>query len=459
MDFRDFAHDFQKISHILSLSHASNGRSVLISRGKDIWANVSAYSTLNEWNPAHRIVQTSLFDVIGQGDGGKLGVFLTTSLFLALAKLPDGGHPLITSEIREAIDTTRAHIRAHTREPTRADLLSLCSSLGEELSEIVVDAVLQAGVDTHISLEKYDGVGAEIIESESLIAEVPTPSFQSDVSLKGPLVAFLTERVYSFEQVRAPLELMGSFPNRPLLIIAPMIGGDALGTLKINRDNQVVEAHAIEAPLVSWGRGWMEDIAAFTGGTLFEPHLHSEFSIDLFGSAKEITLQKGRVIFEPYDDHAESTSKRIDLLLREAEEIPHPHTQDTWRKRAAALGGSLVRLKVGGTTEADARVRRNKTEKVIVSLSDMIRNGCVDGSIPTLANSPITGVPQLDHALRAPLRVVARNHNYGIPQSALSLPPIQEPFPTGRLLSLIDRSISVATTLASVGGVVFSKRK
>lgn len=457
MDFRNLSSDFLKIARVLEVSHASNGKSVLISRGSSIWNNLSAYSTLNEWTPRHRIVQTSLLDAIGQGDGGKLGVFLTASLFLGLAKLPDGGHPDLTSEIKSCVDHIRSHIRARAREATRGDLLRVCEGLDEGLSEVLVDAVLQAGADTHISLEKYDGVGAEMQQTESFFAALPTPTLQEDVTLRGPLLALLSERVFSFEQVKAPLELMGSFPGRPLLIVAPMIGGDALGTLKLNRENGVVEAYGVEAPLVSWGRGWLDDLAAFTGGVVYEPLLHSEFKTEYFGSALEINLQPGKLVVDPYDDHAEATSQRIDLLLREAGEIPHPHTQDLWRQRAAALAGTLVRLKVGGTTEAEARVRRSRAEKVLISLSDMVRNGCVSGAIPTLAEC-VSSVPQLDHALRAPLRVVARNLNYHDPMSVIGREEIYTPFPMGRLLSLSEKALSVATTLASIGGFVTSKR-
>ena len=231
-----------------------------------------------------------------------------------------------------------------------------------------------------------------------------------------------------------------------------------LATLKRNREEGVVEAYAIEAPLVTWGKGWLEDVGAFTGATLFDPYLYSEFKLEFFGSAREITLKQGEMIIEPYDDHAEVTGRRIEQLLYEANNSPHSHTQDLWRKRASMLGGTLIRVKVGGVTEAEARLKRSKTEKALLNMNLMLKNGYVDGAIPILAN--IQGIhPIVDRALISPLRVVGMNKNTVNLDSVLSsYNCLYEPFPTERLLNLVRSSFSVATTLCSVAKIIRSKK-
>ena len=78
MSFHIFIPDIKELTTLLSISHASSGRSVLIQRNNTVWANLSAKTTLNQWTPRNRVVQTSYMEVVGQGDGGKLGAFITS---------------------------------------------------------------------------------------------------------------------------------------------------------------------------------------------------------------------------------------------------------------------------------------------------------------------------------------------------------------------------------------------
>jgi len=455
MSFRQMIPDIEEISSLLVISHASSGKSIAITRNNQHFSNLSAKSTLNEWTPRHKLVQSALLDVVGSGDGGKLGSFITISLIRSLAKHKHGGHPDLTKEILSHLDEVIANISEKSVESKKEHLISVGEDL--DFADQLADAVFLGGAETHISLERYGGTGCEVIESESLLTEARPLHISEQVSLKGSMVALLPTRVSSFKDVAEPLELMGTFPNRPLVIIAPMMRGEALATIKRNRDEGVVEVYGVEAPLVTWGKGWLEDVASFTGGTLYDSFLHSEFKPYMFGSAREITLKNKEMIIDPYDDHAEVTAERISQLLYEANNSPHSHTQDLWRKRAASLGGTLIRVKVGGTTEAEARLRRNKAEKAMLSMGMMLEGGHVEGAIPTL--SEIKGIhPIIDRALVAPLRVVAINKRLNtLEQAKKCSPKLYEPFPLTRLLSLVRSSFSVATTICSVARIINKK--
>lgn len=452
MTFRLFLKDIEQLAEILVISHQSSGKTVAITRNKNIWVNLSAKSTINEWSPEHKIVQKAFLDVVGSGDGGKLGAFMAISLIRSLAKHKHGGHPDLTQEVLSYQDEIISQIRARSKESGFNEI----SSLAQEdinFSDRLAEAVLLGGVETHISLEKYEGTGVEVIESESFISDARCLHLSDQINLKGAMFAFHLHHLTDFEQVRPILEEMGAFQDRPLILIAPMMRGSALATLKRNRDEGVVEAYGVEVPLITWGKGWLEDVASFTGGKVYDPTLE-KFTPQHFGSAQEVTLKEKEIIIDPYDDHAEATSKRVEQLLHEANTTPHAHTQDLWRKRASSLSGSLIRVKIGGVTEGEARLRRNKAEKHLISMVSMARHGYIEGAIPTL--SDMKGLhPIVDRALLAPLRVVAMNRNLVNLDDALkSSPKLYEPFPTERLISLVRSSFSIATTLCSVGHIV-----
>ena len=333
--------------------------------------------------------------------------------------------------------------------PSTTDaLLQVGEDNDEELNRKVCEAVELSG-GGHISLEKYDGTEVVCEHTESYMTDVIYSDHTTDRVLKGSMVAIFNDRLTYFSEVQECMELSaGTFAGRPLLIVTPMASKEVKGGVIQNDKGGVVECVVIEVPRVTWASGWLEDLASYTGATLFDSKLFSEFDSSMFGSAKEITLQTDKMVIDPYEDHIDRTADRADFLLSEARSIPHPHTQDLWRKRASALVGSLVRVKVGGVTDSEARVRRNNAEKVILSMSDLYLNGYVEGAIPTLADLKCESYA-MERALKSPFRVLCHNLNtYTEDPSVLSV--AKHPFPTGRLCTLIEKSVSIAETLSIV---------
>lgn len=441
----------REILTLLSISHASNGGSVLLERNGKGMLNPSAFSTINAWEREPKILQTSFLEVARGGDGGKMGCIILGALLLELLKLPPLERLQRARSLRDYLPPIREQIIEQSLEADKETLIQIGDKRGCDLSSDLADALYMAGGSLHISLEKGEGVGSEVVISDSLYCKLPTLRIEEDIELKGPMFALYGRAVNKMSQVEDALSLMGSFPHRPLIILAPMVGGEALSTIELNRKEGVVDCYALEAPRVTWGRGWLEDFAAFTGATIFEEDIYPEgFTAPLFGSALKILMKRGEIIVDPYDDHAERTAERAEQLLGEADNIPHTHTQDLWKKRAAALLGSLVRVRIGGVTETEARFRRTVAEKALLSMSDALDNGYVERPL-SLLYSLTVGDSLLEKALATPLRVASVNRGYYAAEELLGDAALDEPFPLGRLLSLIEKALSIGETLGTIG--------
>lgn len=446
-----FIPSIEEVLSLLIKSHASNGGTVLLSRANKIWNNPSTKSILNAWNPKDipgRLLQTSLLELCGNGDGNKAIVMFVCSMLKELIRDEERSHPYLTNSIQKELPSLLSQIKPYETSPEDLIDIGLQSGLELEVVKKISEALTLSGASSaHISLEKGDGVGCEVIESDSLVSSLKVHN-QKEVYLKGAMFALFSEPVSKIEQVIEPMEMMGSFENRPLVIVAPMVGGQALATINLNRAKGVVECYACDAPRVIWGAGWMEDLASFTGATVFNKNYYSKYQVEFFGSASEVVLNNNEMIVTPYEDHAERTSLRADELLKEAESCPHFHSQDLLKKRANALMGTLIRLKVGGVTESDARFRRVLVEKSLISMSDATRNGCVRGLVPVMYNLE-TSNPILSKSLRYPFTVICKNLNLPY-REVLELPVLYEPFPAGRIRELITKAISITITLGSV---------
>lgn len=457
-----FIPTINELSSLLVKSHASSGGTVLMSRNGKIWNNLSAKSIINAYHPPleARIIQTSLLELCKSGDGCKLGAFITISLLKSFHRAYGEVHPKLTEQVKHDVDIAVNGLSEHRKDSNQEILKEIGrqSNLDEESISQISEAIYLAGsLSSHVSLEKWDGTSCEVVETESFHASLKV-HHDKEAYLKGTMFALFSNPVFEVDHILEALELMGSFEGRPLVIIAPMVGSKALQMIKMNNHKGTLEVYACDAPRLLWGKGWLDDFASFTGATVFDRKYEKKFKKEYYGSAMETVFNYNEMIVDPYDDHVDKTSERVDQLLREADECPYPHTQDQLRKRANALNGTLVRLRVGGTTEAEARMRRVLAEKSLISMMDAKSNGYVKGAIPTLYNIN-TGNPYLDRALKAPFKVVC--HNLGKAEndsSVWDIKELYEPFPVGRLIELLDKSISIATTLGSVGHIVRSKK-
>lgn len=453
--FHSFIPSINELLRILEVAHASKGGSVLLERGGSVWNNPSSQSIINAWDTRHKIIQTSFLEIVSGGDGGKLGCFIAGDLIKSFARAYDPpAHPELTRGVSEAWRSLKPILSGNPSTEQVVLEIGARSELDEEAIKEVAQAIYLAGsMSSHVTLEKWTGVGCETSVSDALHARVKV-HLDKEVNLKGAMFALFSRPVFQSKHILTALESMGGFEGRPLVVVAPMVGGEALKMINLNRNKGVLEAYAVDAPRVTWGKGWLDDLASFTGASVFDPELESNFQTEFFGSALEVLLNYQEMFVYPYDDHAEGTAERAEYLLREASESTHPHTQDLLRNRANALTGSLVRLKVGGVTEAEGRWNRVLAEKALLSMSDAVRNGHVKGVIPYLARLE-TGNQILDRALRSPLQVVARNMGLNHTDPAIwDAPKMWEPFPFGRLLQILERAVSVATMISSVGKVV-----
>jgi len=448
--------DINEATQLLIYSHASRGGSVCLYRNGKVWNNPSALSILNAWNPKHRVVQKAFMDICGTGgDGGKLGVFISASLLKSAYK---NNNPLSPQIAAQFLENFKHELDSAKQKATKEVLLEIGSrtTLAEDHLLSLCDALMSIGVDSHISLERGSSSHTEVIQSEALKIPVVSRINTDQVSLKGAMFACFDYPLTTYDQIQDALEQMGGFEGRPLCVVAPLLSREVQSTIAINRNKQVVEVYGLEAPTITWSKGWLEDLAAFTGSTI-HTKLDKKFPIEFYGSALEVVIQDQSILIDPYEDHAEKTAERASLLLREVQLISHPHTQDLWRKRAASLMGSLVRVKIGGTTEAESKINLSLAEKALLSMSDALRNGYIKGVIPFLATMS-SGVDDIDHALRCPLRIIAHNTHTSLQEAQTLNPIVHECFPLGRLSNLIERSLSISTTLGNIGCIIPSRR-
>jgi hypothetical protein len=432
-----------EISTLLSISHGSNNKYVAIHRNGQIFLNPSAKSTILAWQ-GNPMLQYFLFETCGDGDGAKTAVFILTSLLKSFNKNQDAPKDLPIHEIDlPKTPCTKEHL-----------IKMSLGILSEQLPDLVYEYLL-SNSDSHISIEIGDGISFEVVHSEAFRADTTRLGWELDQSIKGAMVALFDYPIFKLSDIRECLENV--IENRPIVIVAPIIGGEALKTINLNTNKGVIEAYALEYPKVVWQEEWAKDFSAFTGAKIITRW--EKLKLSDLGSAQEILFKEKEILVEQYDDHIEKTSQRIDEVKGLLAQENVYYLREILMQRISNLQGSLLRLKVGGITRLDAIKRRVLCEKLIYSLAMSVRGGVLeDGLILSLYLNANTSCPILNHALQSTMRVVMQNtgiHNVEL----LDPEKLKIPFPRQRAYDILKTSTSVALLLGSTDTLIQGKKK
>jgi len=428
-----YLEDLKEITTLLASSHLSNNKNIMLYRNKALLINPSAKTTLLAWK-TNKYVRGFLYEVCGEGDGCKTAIFILTSLLIGLNKLPRPytlSKPVLSDKEIE--------------KPTREDL----EKIAPDLPTLIYDALLSNGTDIHISVEVGDKVDIEVIHSEGFVAKCPH-KYEKEISLKGSMVVMFNRPVNKVEEIIPALE--NKIEGRPVVVVAPYFSKAVLDMITLNRNKGVIEAYAIETPKVNWVGEWLKDLESFVGGEI-QNEFKKEFDLEWYGSAYEIKIKHNEVIFEQYEDKVELTSKRIDQLNYQAES----YTSDLYfmreglKERISALSGSLLRVKVGGYTEVEARNKRVQVEKSIQTLVSAIQGGVIrDGLVLALYKlSEEVKDEIIKYGLQAPLRVIYNNTGLNRIED-LDQAKLRVPFPANRLRWILDKVFSIVNVWSSI---------
>jgi chaperonin GroEL len=214
----------------------------------------------------------------------------------------------------------------------------------------------------------------------------------------------------------------------PVVIIAEDIVGEALSSLVLNKNRDVLKVCAIKAPSFGERRNdYMEDLAVLTGATFVTASLGltlRDVTPEMFGKAKKITVAKDRSMFISTGEFTEEAEKRMEFLKGQMKDMDSEYDLEKYEERVARLGGAIGRIRVGGATETILRDKKLRYEDAINSCKQAMSLGVLPGGGTVFVylqrfkdevramfeNEEIAyGVDLLFEAIEAPIHVLATN--------------------------------------------------
>jgi chaperonin GroEL len=375
-----------------------------------------------------REVATKTSDVAG--DGTTTATVLAQAIYREGSKLVAAGHSPM--ELKRGIDQAVVAVVAAlkraakpTKDPAEIAQVGAISSNGDlEIGRKLAEAMEKVGQEGVITVEESKSAETtlETVEGMQFDRGYLSPYFVTDpvrleAAFDDAYLLVSEKRISSLSELLPLLEVMAK-EQKPLVIIADDVDGEALAGLVVNKLRGTLMCAAAKAP--SFGdrrRDTLKDIAILTGAHPISDELGLKLenvTLADLGRARRITLDKDHTTIIDGAGEKSKIKSRIEELRVQLETSENEHDQEKLRERLAKLVGGVAVIKVGAATELELKEKKARVEDALNATRAAVEEGIVAGGGVAL----IRAQPALDALELTPERQVGK----GIVRRAIEEP-------------------------------------
>jgi len=335
-----------------------------------------------------------------------------------------------------ANSTTVAEIKGASREVKDSDEVAQVGTIsanGEaDIGKQIADAMQKVGNEGVITVEENKGLETEtdVVEGMQFDRGYLSPYFVTNADkmtaeLEDCLI-LLHEKKLSSLQSMVPLLESVIQSQKPLMIIAEDVEGEALATLVVNKLRGGLKISAVKAPGFGDRRkAMLQDIAILTGGQVISEDLGMKLesvTMDMLGTAKKVQITKDETTIVDGAGEKAEIEARVNQIRAQIEETTSDYDREKLQERVAKLAGGVAVIRVGGMTEVEVKERKDRVDDALNATRAAVQEGVVVGGGVALvqagkaldglkgANSDQdAGVAIVRRAIEAPLRQIAEN--------------------------------------------------
>jgi chaperonin GroEL len=368
----------------------------------------------------------------------------TTATVLAQAIVTEGMKAVAAGmnpmDIKRGVDLATLKvveaIKASARDVTDSDEVAQVGTIsanGEtEIGRQIADAMQKVGNDGVITVEENKGLETEteVVEGMQFDRGYLSPYFVTNADKMTAeledVMILLHEKKLSSLQPMVPLLEQVIQSQKPLLIIAEDVEGEALATLVVNKLRGGLKIAAVKAPGFGDRRkAMLQDIAILTGGQVISDDLGMKLenvTMDMLGTAKRVIIKKDDTTIIDGSGEKAEIEARVTQIRQQIEETTSDYDREKLQERVAKLAGGVAVIRVGGMTEVEVKERKDRVDDALNATRAAVQEGVVVGGGVALVlggkaldgvtgenSDQDAGIAIVRRALEAPLRQIAEN--------------------------------------------------
>jgi len=373
------------------------------------------------------------------GDGTTTATVLAEAIFReGLKMVAAGADPMAlargihkaTDAVVEAIGKLATKISEKSRTEIR-QVATIAGNCDPSIGEVLSDAFLRVGKDGVITVEegRQAETTVEVVEGMQFDRGYLSPHFvtnqdEQKVELEDCYILVYEEKISNAKHLVPLLEAV-SKANKPLLVIAEDVEGEALATLVVNRLRGILSVCAVKAP--GYGdrrKAMLGDIAVLTRATpIFKDTGVALESVKLsdLGRAKKVTVTAEDTTIVGGAGDKKEIEGRAEQIRREIEVTDSEYDREKLQERLAKLAGGVAQINVGAATETEMKERKALIEDAKAATQAALEEGIVPGGGVALIRcekaldklelegDEALGVRIVRNVLDYPLRAIANN--------------------------------------------------
>ncbi|WP_247928049.1 chaperonin GroEL [Streptococcus mitis] len=373
------------------------------------------------------------------GDGTTTATVLTQAIVReGIKNVTAGANPIgirrgIETAVAAAVEALKNNAIPVANKEAIAQVAAV-SSRSEKVGEYISEAMEKVGKDGVITIEESRGMETELEVVEGMQFDrgylsqyMVTDSEKMVADLENPYILITDKKISNIQEILPLLESILQ-SNRPLLIIADDVDGEALPTLVLNKIRGTFNVVAVKAPGFGDRRkAMLEDIAILTGGTVITEDLGLELkdaTIEALGQAARVTVDKDSTVIVEGAGNPEAISHRVAVIKSQIETTTSEFDREKLQERLAKLSGGVAVIKVGAATETELKEMKLRIEDALNATRAAVEEGIVAGGgtalvnvIPAVADLELTGDEATGRnivlrALEEPVHQIAHNAGF-----------------------------------------------
>ena len=368
----------------------------------------------------------------------------TTATVLAHAIVRDGAamvaagvNPMdLKRGIDAAVEVVVADLRAKAKPVTSSDEIAQIGTISANgdaaLGAMLAEAMRQVGADGVITVEQGTGADTalEVVEGMRFDRGYVSASFITDAKtmravLEEPYILIVDRKISALAELLPVLDAVME-TGQPLFIIAEAVEGETLATLVVNKTRGFLKVAAVKAPGYGPpGKALLQDIAILTGGHVICEDLGiplKNASIKLLGRAKTVMIDKGNTTIVEGRGGRQDIARRVCEIKAQIKPETSDYDREKLLERIARLTAGVAVIRAGGTSEVEARERKERIDNALHATRAAVEEGILPGGGIALLRAAQTldalrganadqdyGIALVRKALAAPTRQIADN--------------------------------------------------
>ena len=423
---------------------------------------------------AEVVKQASAQTNIEAGDGTTTSTVLTREILKSsFSYINTGTNPIdikrgLDECLKVALEEIKEMAKPISSEDDIRHIATISANNDAVIGEIVSTAVTRVGKNGSVTVEEARSLetSLDLVEGFKFNSGYVAGAFVTDerrnlVQYEEPLF-FVTDSKIEYVNDILPVLEIAARENRPLVIVADDIEGQALAALIVNTVRGSMKVAAVKAP--EYGeerRDIMSDLALSIGAKYFrksEGDSIQDVKLTDFGSANSVEITKRTTTIVDGSGNQDEVSNRIESVKEEIKNTSDINEATRLQQRVTRLASGIAIIKVGAPTQVEVTEKKHRIEDALEAVRSAQAGGIVPGGGTTLLSvsenlavnfqdeQHVVALSIFKKALSAPFRAMASNAGMSPDVTMWCLQSTGKPFEgynftNGTRVNLLDEGI------------------